>query len=58
MLFDKSGAGGAGRNRTDDILLAKQMLCQLSYGPVPDPVRSPEGRLSPIEKEQALRQII
>ena len=25
--------GGAGRNRTDDILLAKQALYQLSYGP-------------------------
>ena len=29
--------GGAGRNRTDDILLAKQTLSQLSYGPVPFP---------------------
>ena len=25
--------GGAGRNRTDDLLLAKQMLSQLSYSP-------------------------
>ena len=25
--------GGAGRSRTDDILLAKQALYQLSYGP-------------------------
>ena len=25
--------GGAGRDRTDDILLAKQALSQLSYGP-------------------------
>ena len=25
--------GGAGRDRTDDILLAKQVLYQLSYGP-------------------------
>ena len=25
--------GGAGRDRTDDILLAKQVLSQLSYGP-------------------------
>ena|GEM_PF-3262187 len=25
--------GGAGRSRTDDPLLAKQMLFQLSYGP-------------------------
>ena len=27
--------GGARRSRTDDILLAKQALYQLSYGPVP-----------------------
>ena len=27
-------AGGAGRDRTDDPLLAKQVLSQLSYGPV------------------------
>ena len=26
-------AGGARRNRTDDLLLAKQALSQLSYGP-------------------------
>jgi hypothetical protein len=25
--------GGAGRDRTDDPLLAKQVLSQLSYGP-------------------------
>ena len=31
------GTGGAGRNRTDDILLAKQTLSQLSYGPMPFP---------------------
>ena len=28
------GRGGARRSRTDDILLAKQALYQLSYGPV------------------------
>ena len=27
-------SGGAGRSRTDDILLAKQALYQLSYGPI------------------------
>ncbi len=27
------GAGGADRDRTDDLLLAKQLLFQLSYGP-------------------------
>ncbi len=26
--------GGASRDRTDDLLLAKQALSQLSYGPV------------------------
>ena len=28
--------GGAGRNRTDDPLLAKQVLSQLSYSPIRD----------------------
>ena len=28
------GSGGARRDRTDDLLLAKQALSQLSYGPV------------------------
>ena len=28
------GAGGANRDRTGDLLLAKQALSQLSYGPV------------------------
>ncbi len=28
-----SRSGGAGRDRTDDILLAKQALSQLSYSP-------------------------
>jgi hypothetical protein len=29
----KTPAGGARRDRTDDLLLAKQALSQLSYGP-------------------------
>jgi hypothetical protein len=29
--------GGARRDRTDDLLLAKQALSQLSYGPFRDP---------------------
>ena len=29
-------AGGANRDRTDDLLLAKQALSQLSYGPIKD----------------------
>ena len=31
--WPNEGGGGARRNRTDDILLAKQALYQLSYGP-------------------------
>jgi hypothetical protein len=30
----RRGSGGARRDRTDDLLLAKQALSQLSYGPV------------------------
>ena len=33
ILITPPRAGGAGRNRTDDLLLAKQALSQLSYGP-------------------------
>jgi hypothetical protein len=29
-----AASGGARRDRTDDLLLAKQALSQLSYGPV------------------------
>ena len=32
-LVDRITAGGARRDRTDDLLLAKQALSQLSYGP-------------------------
>ncbi len=32
-FLPKKKDGGAGRDRTDDILLAKQALSQLSYGP-------------------------
>ena len=32
-LLALSIAGGANRDRTDDLLLAKQALSQLSYGP-------------------------
>jgi hypothetical protein len=34
FLSSSTPNGGAGRDRTDDILLAKQALSQLSYGPV------------------------
>jgi hypothetical protein len=36
--------GGASRDRTDDPLLAKQVLSQLSYGPV---MLTEDGRLGP-----------
>jgi len=40
-----SSCGGARRDRTDDLLLAKQALSQLSYGPSPEPVgESPRVR--------------
>jgi hypothetical protein len=34
MRWDRPQSGGAGRDRTDDPLLAKQVLSQLSYSPV------------------------
>ena len=46
FLMRSQDPGGARRSRTDDILLAKQALYQLSYGPIPSGmVRSP-GELS------------
>ena len=38
----RSTPGGARRDRTDDLLLAKQALSQLSYGPFT--LRKPEGQ--------------
>ena len=34
MSFSRRRDGGASRDRTDDPLLAKQVLSQLSYGPI------------------------
>jgi hypothetical protein len=39
-----SGVGGARRDRTDDLLLAKQALSQLSYGPGRRSRQKPEAR--------------
>jgi hypothetical protein len=36
LRTSKDPAGGARRDRTDDLLLAKQALSQLSYGPWPE----------------------
>jgi hypothetical protein len=33
-MYRRKKAGGANRDRTDDLLLAKQALSQLSYGPI------------------------
>ncbi len=38
------GVGGARRDRTDDLMLAKHALSQLSYGPIPSRMVGP-GRL-------------
>ena len=43
-LFSKWMNGGAGRDRTDDPLLAKQVLSQLSYGPSLSSLRRPRAR--------------
>ena len=43
MSFGKPG--GANRDRTGDLLLAKQALSQLSYGPL-GPLAFPERRVS------------
>ena len=40
MATSPSPTGGARRDRTDDLLLAKQALSQLSYGPSPGSVIS------------------
>jgi hypothetical protein len=38
-------SGGAERDRTDDLLLAKQALSQLSYSPNPLPNQKPLGSI-------------
>ena len=43
-------SGGARRDRTDDLMLAKHALSQLSYGPVP------EDECFKLDKENALDQ--
>ena len=50
--FWGQGPGGARRSRTDDILLAKQALYQLSYGPL---TGSNTGELSAIVVKPAGR---
>ncbi len=51
-LADGIAAGGARRDRTDDLLLAKQALSQLSYGPAP--VEPPPGFGGQLQRERRL----
>jgi hypothetical protein len=48
--------GGARRSRTDDILLAKQALYQLSYGPVPEERMLSPGELSATRSQPRVKQ--
>ena len=50
LRTSESSAGGARRNRTDDLLLAKQALSQLSYGP-----SRHQGSEASIREERARR---
>jgi hypothetical protein len=44
--MNRSGSGGAGRDRTDDLMLAKHALSRLSYGPIRRPRTRREQRRS------------
>ena len=57
-LFSKWMNGGAGRDRTDDPLLAKQVLSQLSYGPSLSSLRRRRRPLSPrLARHRARRPV-
>src|SRR5712675_3461546 len=49
----RAKAGGARRDRTDDLMLAKHALSQLSYGPVPEDECSYCARLGFTKARQA-----
>ena len=50
IAFPIAGCGGARRDRTDDLMLAKHALYQLSYGPIGSrPSESPSSSTSPPE---------
>ena len=57
-LVSKWMNGGAGRDRTDDPLLAKQVLSQLSYGPSLSSLRRRRRPLSPwLARHRARRPV-
>ncbi len=47
--------GGAGRDRTDDLMLAKQLLSQLSYSPKPCGIGAGENKAKPRKADKAAR---
>ena len=51
--------GGARRDRTDDLMLAKHALSQLSYGPVPEDecFTMDERRISYLEKKRSIKVV-
>ncbi len=51
--FGSTKSGGARRDRTDDLMLAKHALSQLSYGPVMAPTHSPKAGTDHILEETA-----
>ena len=53
-----SNSGGGERDRTDDPLLAKQVLSQLSYAPKPARTRSPSQNHSPPNMNRSSRDLV
>ena len=49
--------GGARRDRTDDLMLAKHALSQLSYGPFVEITRSSEGLVGPERVERSTSRL-
>ena len=45
----QAGNGGGGRNRTDDLMLAKHALSQLSYAPFA-PALAWQGKNDPVDR--------
>ena len=50
-IFYRSALGGADRDRTGDLLLAKQALSQLSYGPAFAPAEASAGRPARLKRQ-------